>query len=251
MRAFRNVFYIDEQHLEQKLDLFMPDDSFDTVFIYFHGGGLVNGNKERKESFINDLINNGVALVSVDYRMYPTAKYPDFIDDAAASVGWVCNNIGKYSDCKNIFVGGSSAGGYLSMMLCFANEFYEKSGVDKRKITGYIHDAGQPTSHFNVLKEKGIDRRRVIVDETAPVYHIEADKNYPDMLFIVSDNDMKNRYEQTILTLSTLEHMGYKEKCTLKIMNGTHCAYCGKEDEAGNSVFAAIINEYIDKIIKG
>ena len=76
-------------------------------------------------------------------------------------------------------------------------------------ISGYVHDSGQPTAHFNVLKEKGMDFRRVIVDETAPLYFVGLEKEYPPMLFIVADQDMENRYEQTVLVLSTMDHFGY------------------------------------------
>ena len=43
---------------------------------------------------------------------------------------------------------------------------------------GFIHDAGQPTSHFNVLKELGKDSKRIIVDETAPMYFVGMDETY-------------------------------------------------------------------------
>ena len=46
------------------------------------------------------------------------------------------------------------------------------------------------------------------------------------MIFIVSDNDMINRYEQTQLTISTLKHFGYDErKIQYRLMHGTHCQY--------------------------
>jgi len=98
-------------------------------------------------------------------------------------------------------------------------------------IKGYVHDAGQPTTHFNVLRERGIDSRRVIVDEAAPLFHIGKAAGYPPMMFIVSDNDMKNRYEQTQLVLSTLKHFGYDEsKIHYRLMHGTHCHYSNSEE---------------------
>ncbi len=249
MRRHKDICYAGTEDGVQKLDVFLPDGDFETVFVYFHGGGLVNGSKTCSDPFVRDLLANGVALVSADYRMYPSAHWPDFIHDAAAAVKWVCDHIGEYAPCKRIFVGGSSAGGYLSMMLCFDPTYYARAGVDAARISGYIHDAGQPTAHFNVLKERGIDSRRVIVDETAPLYFVGTQPQYPPMLFIVSDNDMENRYEQTMLMLSTMKHFGHAEQCTLKVMPGTHCAYCGAVDETGRSVFADIVNEYINDII--
>lgn len=74
-------------------------------------------------------------------------------------------------------MGGSSAGGYLSMMLCFDKKYYEAVGVSPSDISGCVHDAGQPTVHFKVLKERGIDSRRIIIDESAPFTISEPQTN--------------------------------------------------------------------------
>ena len=112
------------------------------------------------------------------------------------------------------------------MMLCFDDKYLSPYKLPAGVIKGYIHDAGQPTTHFNVLRERGIDPRRVIIDEAAPIYHVGVSANYPPMMFIVSDDDMINRYEQTQLVLSTLKHFEYdKNKIYYKLMSGTHCHY--------------------------
>ena len=158
--------------------------------------------------------------------MYPQAIYPQFICDAAEAVGWIHKNISEYGKCEGIYIGGSSAGGYISMMLCFDDKYLLPYKLPENIIRGYIHDAGQPTTHFNVLRERGIDSRRVIIDEAAPMYHIGKAASYPHMMFIVSDNDIPNRYEQTQMTISTLRHFGYDEsKIYYRMMHGTHCHY--------------------------
>ena len=174
--------------------------------------------------------------------MYPQALYPQFICDGAEAVGWIYKNIGKYGNCEGIYIGGSSAGGYLSMMLCFDDKYLTPYHIPENVIKGYVHDAGQPTTHFNVLRERGIDSRRVIIDEAAPLYHIGKAESYPPMIFIVSDNDMKNRFEQTQLTISTLKHFEYDEsKIYYRLMHGTHCHYSHKVE------FGKIICEFINE----
>ena len=181
--------------------------------------------------------------------MYPNAKFPDFIVDCADAVRWIKDNISKYGKCNKILVGGSSAGGYISMMLCFDPKYLQNVGLQPTDIAGYIPDAGQPTSHFNVLKELGKDSRRVIVDETAPIYFVGTSESYQPMLFIVSDNDMFARYEQTMLMVKTLEHFGHKDNVHLEVMHGKHCEYIKKFDENGQSVFANVILKHIDKLL--
>ena len=232
------------------LDLHLPESEEFDLLVYFHGGGLENGSKKVVEAFANTLIKREIAIASVDYSLYPNAKFPDFIKDCACAIKWVKDNINNYGKCKNIFVGGSSAGGYISMMLCFDEKYLKEVGILPTDINGYIHDAGQPTSHFNVLRELGEDSRRIIVDKTAPIYFVGTSKEYAPMVFIVSDDDMFGRYEQTMLMIKTLEHFGHKDNVFVKIMHGGHCEYVRKQDVDGEGVFGKIIIEYIDKMLK-
>lgn len=247
MRVIENISYIGTVDKDRILNLYMPDGASTATFVYFHGGGLEHGSHEF-DLLGKYLVEKGVALISAQYRMYPDAKYPDFIEDSASAVKWALDNANEYGYSNKIFVGGSSAGGYLSMMLCFDDRWLGAEGLSPMDVAGYIHDAGQPTAHFNVLKEAGVDSRRVIVDERAPIYYIGLAERYAPMLFIVSDNDMQNRYEQTMLTLSTLKHFEYDmSKVVLKEMHGRHCQYVGEVDEDGESKFGKIVYDFMNK----
>lgn len=245
MKTLENICYGKEY-----LDLHLPDDGTFDLFIYFHGGGLEKGDKSGMATALAApyLTANGVAMASCNYRMYPDAKYPDFVEDAAEAVVWLTRHIGEYGECRRVFVGGSSAGGYLSMMLCFDPRWYATHGDTALPVAGYFHDAGQPTCHFNVLRERDIDGRRVMIDDSAPLYHV-CDADYPPMCFVVSDNDMKGRFEQTQLMLATLRHFGYaEEKLSYRLMHGKHCAYCKATDEQGDPVLGKMILEFIQSI---
>ena len=243
MKVIRDIPYADDFEA-QELDVYIPDGVAEKVFLYFHGGGLERGSKKSAERFADYLLEKNVAVVSANYRMYPDAKYPDFIYDAALAVKWTKNFIAETYPGAELYVGGSSAGGYLSMMLCFDKRYLNSVGLSNADIAGYFHDAGQPTAHFRVLMERGIDDRRIIIDESAPLYHIGTEPSYPRMRFIVSDHDMENRFEQTMLTLSTMRHFRY-EGFDHAVMQSTHCGYCGKRDEAGESIFGKMIYDFI------
>lgn len=196
MKTYFDICY--NEKTEQFLNIYLPETEEFAVVLYFHGGGLEAGDKSDEKIFFEYMVSHGIAVVSANYRMYPNFKYPDFLIDAADATAWVFNNIEKYGKIKDIYVGGSSAGGYISQMLCFDEKWLSKYGIKSADFSGFILDAGQPTCHYNVLRERGLDTRRVIVDDSAPLYHIDAGKQFPPMLIIVSDNDMQNRYEQTM-----------------------------------------------------
>ena len=133
-------------------------------------------------------------------------------------------------------------------MLCFDERYLARVGMKPTDISGYIHDAGQPTAHYNVLKSRGIDPKRVIVDEIAPLYFVGMAERYSPMLFIVSDNDMVGRYEQTKLMVKTLCHFGHGDVVSLRVMNGKHCEYVYKKNENGDGVLGVEILAFVDKI---
>jgi len=251
MKQIRNIPFVKRGEKKLLLDLCIPDAEEFDLFVYLHGGGLEGGSKDNGPSALLSqyLSTHGVGAACLSYRKYPNAKYPDFLEDAAAGVHWLSNHIREYGKCRRIFVGGSSAGGYLSMMLCFDPRWYDACGEFPVPIAGYVHDAGQPTCHFNVLRERGIDTRRVIVDDSAPLYHIGTLPEYPPMLFLVSDNDMENRYEQIQLVLSTLKHFRYDEsKIFYRLMHGKHCEANKTLDENGDGVLAKIVAEFISQV---
>ncbi len=251
MKIIKDVFYTNEKDLQRSLDIYLPDCEKFPVFVYIHGGGLEAGSKDMGEQIPKELTDRGICFVSVEYRMYPYAVYPQFIQDCAAASAWIYNNIGNYGEATNIYIGGSSAGGYISMMLCLCEKYLSVHKLNPTDFKGFIPDAGQPTVHFNVLRERGVDTRRIIVDEAAPLYHI-CEKEYPYMLYIVSDNDMKNRLEQTQLLESTFKHFNVdKEKYEFLYMkDSTHCSYVRKNNAEGKNIFAEIVIDFIEKTEK-
>ena len=231
------------------LDLYLPDEGAFDLFVWFHGGGLKWGTRKLvAPEFSESFCKRGVAVASVEYRMYPDAGFPDFIEDCAESVRFLFDHVKEYGECRRIFVGGTSAGGYLSMMLCFDRRYLEAVGLAPTDIAGYIHDAGQPTVHFMILDEEGDDPKRVVVDERAPLYFIGRDEVYPPMLFLVSDNDMFGRLEQIHLTVKTLEHFGHKDNVYLWEQHGKHCEYTETFHENGESKFATLVCDFVEKI---
>lgn len=252
MKILEDIYYTSYNHPRQSLDVHLPDQDKFPVFVYFHGGGITAGSK--KQGWIPYLVEKGIAVVSCNYRLYPEAAYPDFLKDAAAAVAWAYNHMAEYGEVQGLFVGGSSAGGYITQMLAFDKKYLGIHKIDSDMLAGYVMDAGQPTAHFNVLRERGIDTRRVIIDETAPIYHITRNREYAPMQVIVAENDMMNRAEQTALMISTLKHMGCPEdKIDYRLVSGCkHVEYLKVFDDKGDNLFAKMVSEFIlDNTKKG
>ena len=245
MKSILNIQYSDVSEKFNRLNLYLPEEDCKAVVIYIHGGGLIiNEPGDHYWPFMGELCNRGIGVAAIEYRGFPQYAYPDFIKDSACAVAWVKNHINEYTKCDKIYICGSSAGGYISMMLCFDKKYLGMYGISPMDISGFIHNSAQPTAHFNVLKSRGIDPKRVIIDETAPLYHIGADSEYPPMLLAVTDNDIENRYEQTMLVKSTLKSFGHDESVYMKVLPGKHCGFI--HSSGTDNVFADLVTKFIE-----
>lgn len=242
MKVISNINYGSTKNPNQVLNIYLPEATSFPVYIFFHGGCLEGG--EHDFDLLGEyLTSRSVAVVSVQYSTYPNAKYPEFITDAAMAVKWVCDNISQYGECTKKYIGGSSAGAYITMMLCFDKRWLGEYKLSANSFDGFVHDAGQPTVHFNVLKELGIDQRKIVVDERAPLYYI-CEEKYPPLYFIVADSDLENRYEQILLTVSALKNFGCDD-VKLTVMNGEHCHYVEQLDDNSESIYGKLIYDFI------
>lgn len=100
------------------------------VVVWYHGGGLTSGQKEIPEL----LKKQGFVVVGVNYRLLPKVKIDECLDDCAASLAWVFQNISQYGgDTKKIFVSGHSAGGYITTMLGLDKTWLSRSFISYNK----------------------------------------------------------------------------------------------------------------------
>ena len=133
------------------LDIYYPENKkdFPTV-VWFHGGGLTSYQKEIPEK----LKEQGIAVIGVNYRLYPKVGAPKYIEDAARAVAWTFENIEKYGGSKDkIIISGHSAGGYLASMVGLDKSYLAKYDIDANDIAALVPFSGHCITHFTVRKE--------------------------------------------------------------------------------------------------
>lgn len=155
------------------LDVYYPENASGShVVVWFHGGGLVGGEKYIP----SELQRKGICVVGVNYRLSPKAHHPAYIEDAAAAVSWTVDNIARYGgDPAKIIVAGHSAGGYLALMLALDKDYLGRHGIDAAKdIASYWPVSGQCVTHDAIRSERGLDPAIPYIDKYAPLHHIKT-----------------------------------------------------------------------------
>lgn len=207
-----------------KLDIYYPSDKKDfSTVVWFHGGGLEGGSK----NFPEQLMNQGFAIVAVNYRLSPRAKNPSYIIDAAEAVAWVMKHIADYGGrTDRIFVSGHSAGGYLTLMLALDKQYLSRFGADADKIAAYLPISGQTVTHFTIRKERGLPDGIPVVDEYAPVN--KARRDTPPLVLLTGDKslEMASRYEENALLESVLRNLGNKNVKLYEMQGFDHGQVC-------------------------
>lgn len=200
-----------------RLDVYHPanEKNFATV-IWFHGGGISKGER----SIPLPLREQGIAVVTANYRLSPKVQSPTYIEDAAAAVAWTLQNIEKFGGSKDdVYLSGHSAGGYLASMVGMDERWLKAHDLDPGMLAGLVPFSGHTITHFTVRKERGIDGKQAIVDDLAPLYHVR--KDVPPMMLITGDRDLEllGRYEETAYFWRMMQVVGHPE-CELHELKG-------------------------------
>ena len=173
------------------MDVYSPAaaDGDAPVVVFFYGGGWRRGDRARYGFVGQVLAECGFVTVIPDYRVYPEARFPAFIQDCAAATAWAKANVSDFGgDPDKLFLMGHSAGAYNAMMLAFDGRWLGHEGMDpKRDVKGAIGLAG--------LYDFGEDRRerlKTIFDEehwphAHPIAHVDGQD--PPVLLITGEAD--------------------------------------------------------------
>lgn len=142
--AVEGVVYGPESR--HRLDVYTPSQSSLTkrpAVIFFYGGSWRNGDRADYRFVGQALARRGVVTIIPDYRLYPQAKFPEFMHDAAKAVRWVVENADTLQvDADRISLAGHSAGAHLAATLALDPRYLDAEGLRRFRIASVIGIAG-------------------------------------------------------------------------------------------------------------
>ena len=169
----------------QAMDVWRPEGAAAglPVVVFFYGGAWQNGRRQDYRFVAATLARRGMVVVVPDYRLFPQARFPAFIEDAALAVAAVrCAAPGWGGDADRVFLAGHSAGAHIAAMLALAPRFLAAVGEDRAHLAGMVGLAGP----YDFLPIQDEDIRAVFAGaadprETQPVAHVDG-RNPPMLL---------------------------------------------------------------------
>ena len=172
------------------LDVYTPVNARrEPVVVFFYGGRWTGGAAAEFRFVGQALASRGFVAVLPEYRHYPDARFPAFVQDAARAVRWTQQQIGRYGgDPDKLFVMGHSSGAHLAAMLALDPEFLAEAGGDRAKLRGMIGLAGP----YDFLPLTDADLRDMFgpperYELSQPISYVDGDN--PPLLLLHGEDD--------------------------------------------------------------
>lgn len=175
----------------QRLDLYIPEQAGSSapILVFFYGGSWKSGIR-RDYRFIGEAFAaRGYLVVIPDYRLYPAARFPTFVEDGAQALKWVEQHASRYGgDPSRIILAGHSAGAHLAALLLFDRSYLAAVGFERRWLLGLVGLAGPYV--FNPL---AYDSTRPVFstiddpDQARPIAFVDG--SAPPVLLMHGEND--------------------------------------------------------------
>ncbi len=113
------------------------------MIVFFYGGSWQTGARSEYGFVAARLARRGFVVAVPDYRLFPEAVFPAFLEDAASAVAWMFRHASEFGgNPAELFLIGHSAGAYNAVMLALAPEYLRGAGLEAARLTGVIGLAG-------------------------------------------------------------------------------------------------------------
>jgi acetyl esterase/lipase len=176
----------------QRLDVYAPKARIAgrPVVVFFYGGSWDSGERGSYAWVGQALAGQGYVAVVADYRLYPQARWPDFLRDGALATRWAKDHAAAYGgEPSRLVVMGHSAGAYNAIELAVDRRWLEAVGMDPARDLRAAVGLSGPYDFLPLTSERlktifGPEPGR---PDTQPINHVDG--RSPPLLLITGDKD--------------------------------------------------------------
>lgn len=264
---FPNITYAKANNIELKLDLYLPKNKANPTptLILFHGGGWVDGQKERNVLYLLPYLAMGWTAVNVEYRTGHQSPAPAAVEDARCALRWVGYHAREYSlDPSKFVLTGTSAGGHLSLITGMlpantvfdrqctiqGNDRWNTATVPEPKVAAIINwfgisdvaDLLDGPNAKNYVREwfGSMSNAEQLAKQVSPINYVRA--GLPPIITIHGENDDVAPYAHSVRLHAALAKAGVPNQL-VTIRDRKHGGF--NRDEMASSY--AAIREFLRK----
>ncbi|HXG63737.1 MAG TPA: alpha/beta hydrolase [Blastocatellia bacterium] len=248
-----NITYAIANNTELKLDLYLPKNRSTPIptLLYFHGGGWVEGKKERNVLFVLPYLSLGWAVINVEYRLARNSLAPAAVEDCRCALRWAIYHAKEYNfDPAKIVLTGPSAGGHLALItgMLPAQSIFDRQcptaesvrwreGTEPQmKVAAIINwygitDVselldGPHAKHYAMEWFGSLSNRQELARQVSPINNVRA--GLPPIITIHGEADEIVPYSQAVKLHAALDKAGVPNQL-VTIRGGKHGGFDRRE----------------------
>jgi acetyl esterase/lipase len=230
---FPNITYARANNIELKLDLYLARNRTTPTptLILFHGGGWVDGQKERNVLYLLPYLALGWSAINVEYRTGHQSPAPAAVEDCRCALRWVNYHAKEYSfDPSKFVLTGTSAGGHLSLITGMlpantvfdrqctiqGNDRWNTATVPEPKVAAIVNwfgisdvaDLLDGPNAKNYTREwfGSVHNAEQLAKQLSPLNYVRA--GLPPIITIHGENDDVAPYNHSVRLHSSLDKAG-------------------------------------------
>ena len=193
-----------------QLDVYQPKGggSDRPLVIFIYGGSWRGGSKSYYPFVAASLAHKGAVVMVPDYRVWPQAVFPEFLQDNAAAVAWAISHAAAYgANGHRVFLVGHSAGAYNAAMLALDPVWLNAVGLSPSDLAGVVGIAGPynfapiTDPNYTVVFAPGGNGAA-----TQPITY--ANGHAPPMLLLVGSDDHTVGMRDTVALTNRIRSLG-------------------------------------------
>jgi acetyl esterase/lipase len=184
----------------RSLDLYLPQGSGPKppLLIFVHGGFWLLDDDEYRigPAVAESLVQDGIAVALLRYRLAPDSPQPAQAEDVATGVALLIREAKRYGyDPNRIFLAGHSAGGHLAALVALDPSYLGKHQANPNSLAGVMAFSGlydlAPkwviSDNQKIATEKSFGKDPAVLKRASPVSHARADA--PPFLILAAESE--------------------------------------------------------------
>lgn len=120
-----------------------PGGGVAPTVVFFYGGAWRRGERSQYQFVGRRLADLGVLAIVADYRTFPEAGFPAFVEDAAQAVAHARRHAGAWGgDGGRLYLAGHSAGAHIAALLGTDERYLRAHGLEPTDLAGVVGLSG-------------------------------------------------------------------------------------------------------------
>ena len=171
---------------DERLDLYLPSRGNNKkLFIYIHGGYWQELSKAESSFAADNFQQHGYTYAALNYTLAPQASLSEIVNQNRKAIAYLVSMAAEFGyDAGEIYLGGSSAGAHLAMMMLYTRwqDFLPAGDVKTDQEQNFIKGVCAVSGIYDLLPiaetyiNEPLKLTPAEIEQNSPLFHLPGSK---------------------------------------------------------------------------